>query len=221
MTKWKSMEVSAYLSPEEAHDIIEACQNFRDKLILRVMWETGGRVSEVLALKPEHVLKKNNCIILRNLKQKTKKNRVPLKKVLLFKESTLVEDLLGYISDNNIERGDWVFQGGVYKVPGRKGQVSPTYIWYLLSSTANTTYSSTKWRRKDGLATSLGISKIKEDMVKSAWPHLFRHGAAMNIYHRTKRLDITQEQLGHSSIMTTQGYAKLTEEDKKGIIDES
>jgi len=221
MAKWKSMEVSEYLSPEEANSIIEACQNPRDKLILRVMWETGGRVSEVLALKPEHIIEKDNCIILKNLKQKTKKGGTPLKRVLLFSESTLVKDLLEFISDNSIQRGSWVFQGGVYRVSGREGQVSPTYIWYLLSSVVGTSYSSTKWKRKNGLATSLGISKIKEDIVKPAWPHLFRHGAAMNIYHRTQRLDITQEQLGHSSIMTTQGYAKLTQEDKKTIIDKS
>ncbi len=43
----------------------------------------------------------------------------------------------------------------------------------------------------------------------------------MNIYHRTGRLDITQHQLGHSTIQTTEGYAEMTDDDRKSIIDKS
>lgn len=214
----KRFRVSEYISPKEAEAIIEACPKLRDKFILRVMWETGGRISEVLSLKPEYLDPVNNCIILQNLKQKSgRTGQPPLKRVFLFLNSTLITDLQEYISSHEIIRDDWVFQGGVQK-EGKVGQVSQPYIWYLLS---NVRHPEDKWKRKDGLATALGIRKIKEDVLKPAWPHLFRHGAAMNIYHKTQRLDVTQKQLGHSSIMTTEGYAELTDEDRKKIIDET
>lgn len=215
----KRFRVSEYISPKEAEAIIGACPKLRDKFILRVMWETGGRISEVLSLKPEYLDPVNNCIFLPNLKQKSRKEGQPppLKRIFMFPDSILIKDLQEYISTYEIVRGDWVFQGGVRK-EGKVGQVSPVYIWYLLS---NVRHPSDRWKRKDGLATELGIRKIKEDKLKSAWPHLWRHGAAMHIYHKTQRLDVTQRQLGHSSIQTTEGYAELTNGDRKKIIDET
>ena len=214
----KRFKVSEYISPQEAEALIRACPKPRDKFILRVMWETGGRVSEVLALRPEYLDPVNNCIILPNLKQKRKAGQPPpLKRIFLFSDSTLIKGLGEFITEHGIDRGDWVFQGRVQK-GDKRGQVSPVYIWYLLS---NVRHPHDKWKRKDGLATELSIRKIKQDKLKPAWPHLFRHGAAMNIYHRTQRLDVTQKQLGHSSIQTTEGYADLPNGDRKKIIDET
>ena len=211
----KRFKVSEFVTAKEAEVIIQTCPKTRDKLILRTMWETGGRVKEVLSLIPDHIDPINNCIYLENLKQKTDKGKKPpLKRVYLFPESNLIQDLLYYIKENSISRENWIFQGKV-KTGNRIGQVSPTYIWYLLSSVGRIT---DRWKRRDGIATTLGIRKIKGGNLKPAWPHLFRHGAAMNIYHRTQRLDVTQKQLGHSSIMTTEGYAELTDDDRKKII---
>ena len=36
---------------EEAHELIDAAENERDRLFLRVLWETGVRVSEAIAIK--------------------------------------------------------------------------------------------------------------------------------------------------------------------------
>jgi len=216
MTRWKERKhtkkyVEEYITPLEAEEIIKACERPRDKLILRTMWETAGRVSEVLNLTPEGIDKLNNCIYLTNLKQ----GRPDLKKVFLFPESTLCTDLLEYCKDNNIHATDWIFQGGVTveRLNKHIGQVSPTYIWYLISNPDS--------GRRMGLATALGVRKIKDGKRKSAWPHLFRHGAAMNIYRRTGRLDVTQKELGHSDIKTTEIYAKLMDSDVKNIIDKS
>ena len=245
----KRLTVSVYITPEEADKIIQACVKQRDKLILRTMWETGGRVAEVLSLIPYNVDAGNNCIYLPNLKQNTiRKQRdeseeqynqrkdelkewrshrrelleakkaplmdsddPPLKAIYLFPESTLCRDLLDYTAETDLDRFDWIFQG-----LSRAGQVSTTYIWFLLSAIRN---PADKWKRRDGLAISQGIIKVKGSIRKPAWPHLFRHGAAMNIYRRTQRLDVTQRQLGHSTIMTTEGYAELMDDDRKTIID--
>ena len=210
----RRLKVSEYITPKEAKIIIQSCPKPRDKLILRTMWETGGRIAEVLSLVPDDVEQVNNCIYLKTLKQKTEKGTHPLRRVYLFSESTLCHDLLAYARENEIGSGDWLFQGG-----SKTGQVSTTYIWYLLSAQKGSSYSSVKWKRRNGIVTLLGIRKMKGDSRKPAWPHLFRHGAAMNIYRRTGRLDVAQKQLGHSTIMTTEGYAELMDEDRKEIID--
>jgi site-specific recombinase XerD len=42
----------SYVSPEQARAIINAAQTTRDRLLLECFWQTGGRVSEVLRLRP-------------------------------------------------------------------------------------------------------------------------------------------------------------------------
>ena len=213
----KKKQVPEYITEKEAMAIISKCPKERDKLILRTMWETGGRISEVLCLVPDHIDILNKCISLPNLKQE----QLKLKDVFLFSESILCQDLMEFADRNGIGGRDWIFQGGSQRT-GKIGQVSPTYIWYLLcASRERGDSSSSKWRRKEGLSTSLNIRKKKGEDKNPAWPHLFRHGAAMNIYHRTQRLDAVQHQLGHSTIQTTEVYAGMTDEERKNIIQKS
>lgn len=43
------------LTPEEVKAVIAAAETERDRLLLRTLWATGGRVSEVLALRATDV----------------------------------------------------------------------------------------------------------------------------------------------------------------------
>src|SRR6478672_8981056 len=43
------------LSPKDVIAVIDAATCERDRLLLRVLWATGGRISEVLALRPMDV----------------------------------------------------------------------------------------------------------------------------------------------------------------------
>src|SRR5215467_3869272 len=54
------------LSPDEVRAIIAAARSERDRLLLRVLWATGARVSEVLALRPMDV--RRDSLILPNRK---------------------------------------------------------------------------------------------------------------------------------------------------------
>ena len=210
---WKVAEIAEYVTLKEAQLLIAACPKERDRLLLQAMWETGGRVREALQLTPDKVDPINKLIYLPNLKQlsKTKRDKgmkPPLKKCFLFPESTLCRDLLDYCAYNSIKREDWVFQGGC-----RNGQVSATYVWLLLADR--------RPNRRAGLAVVLNMSKTKLGELRPVWPHLFRHGAGMYILKRTGRLEVVQKQLGHTSIMNTEVYAGLTDEDRKEIIDGS
>lgn len=54
------------LSPAEVREVIGAAATERDQLLLRVLWATGGRISEVLALCPMDVLR--DSLVLPNRK---------------------------------------------------------------------------------------------------------------------------------------------------------
>src|SRR5713226_4053461 len=66
------------LAPEDVLAIISATATERDRLLLRVLWATGARISEVLALRPMDV--QRDALILPNLKnphQTTKRVFLP------------------------------------------------------------------------------------------------------------------------------------------------
>src|SRR4051794_23903617 len=65
------------LSPTEVQAVIDAATNERDRLLLRVLWATGARISEVLALRPLDV--QRDHLVLVNRKNPSR----PVKRVFL------------------------------------------------------------------------------------------------------------------------------------------
>src|SRR5438128_10989950 len=57
------------LSPDDVNAVIGAATCERDRLLLRVLWATGGRISEVLALRPVDV--QRDHLVLPNPKNPT------------------------------------------------------------------------------------------------------------------------------------------------------
>jgi len=223
VTGWRPpKKISEYLTPGDVNLILSAIPKDRDKLFFRTLWQTGARVSEVNTLFVDNVDKKNNCILLRNLKQDkrksdgkdekgrsiflTAKKEPRLKRIYLPSGSTLCEDILSYCKENNLT--EMVFPG----IRDKRKPLSPVYIWRLLSE------------KNKGVAWKLGIRRKKIDRMssreenKAAWPHLLRHARAMWILKQTGRFDVVKEQLGHSSVMSTEEYAGLADEDRKNIV---
>jgi integrase len=54
------------LSPDEIRAVITAAATERDRLLLRVLWATGARISEVLTLRPRDV--QRDSLVLPNRK---------------------------------------------------------------------------------------------------------------------------------------------------------
>src|SRR3954453_11965895 len=65
------------LSPAEVQAVIDAATSERDRLLLRVLWATGARISEVLALRPLDV--QRDHLVLANRKNPSQ----PIKRVFL------------------------------------------------------------------------------------------------------------------------------------------
>src|SRR6266851_887012 len=54
------------LAPQDVLAVVDAAANERDRLLLRVLWATGARISEALALRPLDV--RRDSLVLPNLK---------------------------------------------------------------------------------------------------------------------------------------------------------
>lgn len=98
-----SRRLPYYLIPEEFHQIIEAATNDRDRLFLRVLWETGARVSEAIAIKLADVGREGIRIL-----GKGRRERV------VFVQDGLVASILLWAQEQQLSRYDYLF-------PSRKG----------------------------------------------------------------------------------------------------
>ena len=98
-----SRRLPYYLTPEEAHLLIEACRNDRDRLFLRLLWETGLRVSEAVRLRLEAVGREGIRVLGKGGTER-----------VVFVQDILVAATLFYAQDHLIERSDYLF-------PSRKG----------------------------------------------------------------------------------------------------
>lgn len=212
MSEWKVPAPKTYLEKEEVWVIINAIPQVsrhseRDQLLLWTMWESGGRVSEVVQLEKHQIVADELGLILRNLKRRdrikkaTRKKPAEYKVRVEYKQSYvskgLVNTLLDFCQKYQIKR--YVF----FSNTKRREYLAPWYVWWIVTKAAN--------------VSGIRKTNLTKGTTVPAWPHLFRHACAMHILDRTGSTEKAQRQLGHSSIITTQAYAslKLQKSDKE------
>ncbi|MCZ6867020.1 MAG: tyrosine-type recombinase/integrase [Chloroflexi bacterium] len=98
-----SRRLPYYLTPEEAHQLIELADNERDRLFLRLLWETGARVSEAIAVKLEDVSRDGVRILGKGGNER-----------IVFIQDGLVASILIWAQEIGLNRHDYLF-------PSRKG----------------------------------------------------------------------------------------------------
>ena len=98
-----SRKIPYYLTPEEAHRIISASKNTRDRLFLRLLWETGVGVSEATSLRLGDVSRDGIRVLGKGRVEK-----------VVFIQDNLVNEILLYAQDLALGRNDHLF-------PSRKG----------------------------------------------------------------------------------------------------
>jgi integrase len=78
-----SVDLPKYLTRDEVHALFEACTTPRNRLMVRTMWQTGVRVSELLSLTPDSVDWNAQVLRVRTLKRRDHIRSVPLRSGLL------------------------------------------------------------------------------------------------------------------------------------------
>ncbi len=98
-----SRRLPYYLTPDEVHELIDVTEAERDRLFLRVLWETGVRVSEAIRLRLEDVGREGIRVLGKGSVER-----------VVFVQDGLISAILFYAQANGIDRGAYLF-------PSRKG----------------------------------------------------------------------------------------------------
>ncbi len=98
-----SRRLPYYLTPDEAHALIDATSSERDHLLLRLLWEAGVRISEATALRLEDVGREGIRVLGKGGFER-----------VVFLQDSLVSSILFYAQESHMDRGDYLF-------PSRKG----------------------------------------------------------------------------------------------------
>ena len=98
LSRQLSRRLPYYLTTEEAHLLIDATESERDRLFLRLLWETGVRVSEAIAIRLGDVGRDGMRVL-----GKGKVERV------VFIQAGLASSVLFYAQERSMGRNDYLF----------------------------------------------------------------------------------------------------------------
>ena len=207
-----SVDTIKYIEPSEARAIINSVQLVsrnpdQDTIFVELLWQTGGRVTEVVTMVPERI--GTTSVVLNNLKQnkrdggKTVHDSTAVKEVEI--SAALCNRLKNYCRANGIKQGEWIFKSPRHS---KEGHMTRWYAWKLITKASEA-----------GLVFKFGKRNPRTGgRYKGATPHNFRHGNAMKLLEETQDITVVASQLGHSDVRTTQRYAYVKRPHIKKII---
>ncbi|MBA7692276.1 Tyrosine recombinase XerC [subsurface metagenome] len=195
-------DLRGFMTPEQIGDMIEGCDNLRDRVLIRLLWRTGMRISElvrpgkdrspVLGLRVSNILWDDNALIIRHAKRKGN----PPRRIDIDPESlAMVREYLEKRSDSS-----------EFVIPITRQMA------YLVVRHA---------------AERVGITEVGDSLVskrRHPHPHHLRHSLAVHSVRVTKGnygdLIRLQAQLGHASLSTTAGYIQFSDEEQRKWYDD-
>jgi site-specific recombinase XerD len=166
----KQQEVK-YLKHNQVLRLLESIEDLRDKLIVRTIYATGVRVSELCNMNIEDIDFDEHTIRIRGKGDKMR---------TVFVDDDTLADLLKFIGTRMV--------GPVFV--GQQGKnISSRAIQHIFKNYAPP-----------------GIT-----------PHKIRHSYASELYKRSKNLRVVQENLGHTSIKTTEIYLHTDIDERRQV----
>jgi integrase/recombinase XerC/integrase/recombinase XerD len=163
-----------YLKHSQVLRLIDSIEDPRDRLIVRVIYATGVRVSELCAMNIEDVDFEDETIRVRGKGGKIR---------IVFIDRETLGEMADFIG-NRIEGPLFLGQMGHH--------ISPRSVQHIFK-----------------LYAPAGIT-----------PHKIRHSYASELYRRSKNLRVVQENLGHTSIKTTEIYLHTDLDERKRVYQE-
>jgi site-specific recombinase XerD len=160
-----------YLKHNQVLRLIDSIEDPRDKLIVRTIYATGVRVSELCGMNLEDIDFDEHTIKIRGKGDKTR---------LVFVDEDTLTDILKFIGTRIV--------GPLFV--GQQGKhISSRAIQHIFKHYAPS-----------------GIT-----------PHKIRHSYASELYRRSKNLRVVQENLGHTSIKTTEIYLHTDIDERRQV----
>ena len=186
----------SYVTAEQARAVVDAAETTQHRLLLECLWQTGGRVSEVLRLRRCDVDSTEGAVRLVNLKQRRRDKA----RKLVYVSSSLVAALLAYCRDARLPATGSLFCS-------RQSGGAPMARQHA-------------WRLVTRYARAVGVRVVGQDgRLRPATGLDFRHGAAVHQLRAGVPLSEVQQQLGHARIDTATLYTKLTSSERRSYAD--
>ena len=193
------------LSPADVLAVIDAASSERDRLLLRVLWATGARVSEVLALRPMDV--QRDHLVLPNRKNPS----LTVKRVYLpAGQADLPGALLVWANEHRLAPDAPLFFSRKRGADGGLKAISRVLAWTILKAASE---------RADVRVLVLRASHhgaVGEPAP--AHPHLFRHARVRQIVRATRNLPLAQRQAGWSRLQMA--YLTIGDEEARKLMQE-
>jgi len=181
----------------EHRRMLEAAASDRDRIFLRLLWLTAGRIREIIGLQANRISTDLGEISPRNLKRpKDAAGHETVEyKPLSLKPAEMAE-ITEYCARNKIA-------GAAFLFPGRKSGT------HLTTRRGRTIFYEA--------ATAAGVERqsLRTRKFGPAWPHCSRHGAARHLLRAGVDVAIVQKRLGHSQISNTLKYLALDTGDQR------
>jgi integrase len=186
----------------------------RNELLIRTLWATGARVSEVLALTPVHVLA--DSLVLPTLKNGVEPDGSrPWRRVYMpAGQADLPAQLLIWANTWAVGRHEPLFfatRGSWRAARPRTGplrQISRQQAWLVVKRAS---------RRSGVLILAMRPSVDgRRGEPAPAHPHIFRHARAREILRRTRNLPLAQRQLGWQQLHLE--YLKLADDESRELM---
>src|SRR6266568_8339148 len=183
----------SYVTRDQARAIINAATSQTHRLLLlECLWQSGGRISEVLRLRRCDV---DQTEVLENRKQKkgNRRKRVYVSADLVAQLQILARDQrLGY--------------RGFYFRSAKSGDLpmSGAHAWRIVTASS----------QRAAVHVDDGRGRLRLANARD-----FRHGAAVNQVQQGIPLSEVQQQLGHARIDSTTIYTKLANPEWRRLAD--
>lgn len=177
-----SRALPQYLVREQVQDLVDSARGDRDRLFVRVGFETGGRVSELVGIRRSDLDLTNRQIRLRTLKRRSDRRR---KRPEAFRWIPVSHSLCADLADY------------LLKVTPR---LAPAIDFRLFPLTRQGAFALIRKAGKRAGLVARGGRLIS--------PHILRHSFAMNCLTQGVPITVVKELLGHASIASTMVYLK-------------
>lgn len=186
----------SYVSRDQARAMINATQTTTHRLLLEAVWQTGGRVAEVLRLRPCDLVDDEGALSLVNLKQR----RRELRRKLVYVSPDLLAQLRALARDARVP-----YDGYYFRSRQSHGQpMSYEQCWRIIRAC-----SAAAGVRVVGASGELRLANGRD----------FRHGAGVHQVRSGVPLSEVQQQLGHARITSTTVYTRLANPERRLMAD--
>jgi integrase len=178
------------LMPEDVQAVIAAASCERDRLLLRVLWATGCRITEALELRPRDVGR--DSLLLPNRKNPAR----PLKRVILPAGlADLPGDLLVWANEQHLAGHEPLFFSQKRAADGQLRAINRGQAWHIVKHASE---------RADVRVLALRDSK---DGLRGhpapIHPHILRHSRVRQNLRSGTSLPVVQSQAGWTYLQPT------------------